>query len=124
MAAGRGRQDGAAAGADSADGRLSGKRVFIRADLNDSTTWYHNAPENDGIVPMHHAQSLWDIRQTKNLYREPDVTAFLDREVEELRAELGLGVAKVPVRVRDVAAMIGFLLGAPFIILGSFVVSA
>jgi len=42
--------------------------AFIRADLNDSTTWYHNAPENDGIVPMHHAQSLWDIRQTKNLY--------------------------------------------------------
>jgi len=42
--------------------------AFVRADLNDSTTWYHNAPQNDGIVPMHHAQSLWDIRQTSNLY--------------------------------------------------------
>jgi len=63
-------------------------------------------------------------RATKNLYREPDVSAFLDREVEEVRAELGLGLAKVPVRVRDVAMMLGFLVGAPFIILGSFVVSA
>jgi len=42
--------------------------AFLRADLDDSTTWYRNAPENDGIVPMHHAQSLWDIRQSANLY--------------------------------------------------------
>jgi hypothetical protein len=42
--------------------------AFLRADLDDSTTWYNNAPENDGIVPMHHAQSLWDIRQSPNLY--------------------------------------------------------
>jgi hypothetical protein len=42
--------------------------AFLRADLDDSTTWYRNAPQNDGIVPMHHAQSLWDIRQSSNLY--------------------------------------------------------
>lgn len=42
--------------------------AFLRADLDDSTTWYGNAPQNDGIVPMHHAQSLWDIRQCSNLY--------------------------------------------------------
>lgn len=42
--------------------------AFVRADLDDSTTWYRNAPQNDGIVPMHHAQSLWDIRQSSNLY--------------------------------------------------------
>ena len=42
--------------------------AFVRADLDDSTTWYHNSPENDGIVPMHHAQSLWHIRQSPNLY--------------------------------------------------------
>jgi hypothetical protein len=42
--------------------------AFVQADLDDSTTWYRNAPQNDGIVPMHHAQSLWDIRQSPNLY--------------------------------------------------------
>ena len=42
--------------------------AFIRADLDDNTTWYGNPPVNDGIVPMHHAQSLWDIRQSPNLH--------------------------------------------------------
>jgi hypothetical protein len=37
--------------------------AFVGADLNDSDTWYGGAAELDGIVPMHHAQSLWDIRQ-------------------------------------------------------------
>ena len=42
--------------------------AFLGADLDDSTTWYNAAPELDGIVPLHHAQSLWDIRQCPNLY--------------------------------------------------------
>jgi hypothetical protein len=42
--------------------------AFLGADLDDCTTWYRNPPQNDGIVPMHHAQSLWDIRQSANLY--------------------------------------------------------
>jgi hypothetical protein len=43
--------------------------AFVGADLCDSATWYGGAPELDGIVPMHHAQSLWDIRQSPNLYQ-------------------------------------------------------
>lgn len=43
--------------------------VFVSADLADSTTWYRGPLELDGIVPMHHAQSLWDIRQSPNLYQ-------------------------------------------------------
>jgi hypothetical protein len=43
--------------------------AFVGADLGDSATWYRSAPELDGIVPMHHAQSLWDIRQSPNLYQ-------------------------------------------------------
>ena len=43
--------------------------AFVGADLADSATWYGGAPELDGIVPMHHAQSLWDIRQSPNLYQ-------------------------------------------------------
>ena len=43
--------------------------AFVGANLSDSTTWYSGAPQLDGIVPLHHAQSLWDIRQSPNLYR-------------------------------------------------------
>lgn len=43
--------------------------AFLGADLADPATWYHGAPELDGIVPLHHAQSLWDIRQCANLHQ-------------------------------------------------------
>ena len=43
--------------------------AFVGADLADSSTWYGGPPELDGVVPMHHAQSLWDIRQCPNLYQ-------------------------------------------------------
>jgi len=42
---------------------------FVGADLADSSTWYGSPPGLDGVVPMHHAQSLWDIRQCPNLYQ-------------------------------------------------------
>jgi hypothetical protein len=41
---------------------------FLGADLADSATWYGGAPRLDGIVPLHHAQALWDIRQNPDLY--------------------------------------------------------
>jgi hypothetical protein len=43
--------------------------MFVGADLADNTTWYRGIPQLDGVVPMHHAQSLWDIRQCPNLYQ-------------------------------------------------------
>jgi hypothetical protein len=43
--------------------------AFIGADLGDRTTWYGRVPHPDGVVPIHHAQSLWDIRQCPNLYQ-------------------------------------------------------
>src|ERR1700730_8518694 len=43
--------------------------AFVGADLADRATWYRGAPQLDGIVPLHHAQSLWDIRQCPNLYQ-------------------------------------------------------
>src|SRR5689334_13467235 len=42
--------------------------AFVGADLADSRTWYKGPAVLDGVVPMHHAQSLWDIRQHPNLY--------------------------------------------------------
>src|SRR5260370_660797 len=43
--------------------------AFVGADLHDSSTWYGGPPDLDGIVPMHHAQSLWYIRQSPSLYQ-------------------------------------------------------
>ncbi len=42
--------------------------AFVGADLSDGMTWYRSPPELDGVVPLHHAQPLWDIRQCPNLY--------------------------------------------------------
>ena len=42
--------------------------ALVGADLGDARTWYNGPPVLDGVVPMHHAQSLWDIRQHQNLY--------------------------------------------------------
>lgn len=41
---------------------------FMGADLDKPLTWYGGYPENDGIVPLHHAQSIWNIRQCQPLY--------------------------------------------------------
>jgi Phytanoyl-CoA dioxygenase (PhyH) len=43
--------------------------AFVGADLADSTTWYPGRLDPDGIVPMHHTQSQWDIRQSPNVYQ-------------------------------------------------------
>ena len=42
--------------------------AFVGADLADGRTWYNTPPALDGVVPLHHPQSLWDIRQLPNLY--------------------------------------------------------
>ena len=36
--------------------------AFVGADLADSTTWYGGAPQLDGVVPMHDAQSQCKFR--------------------------------------------------------------
>jgi hypothetical protein len=47
---------------------------FLDLDLNDPATWYasdqssHGDGIGHGIVPVHHAQPLWDIRQHPRVY--------------------------------------------------------
>ena len=43
--------------------------AFVGADIRDSTTWYRGPVENDGMVALHHAQSLWNIRQYPTLHQ-------------------------------------------------------
>lgn len=40
----------------------------VQADLNDPSTWYQGDVRNDGIVPVHHLQSLWNIRQNPQVF--------------------------------------------------------
>lgn len=42
--------------------------AFISADIDDKSTWYNGDLQNDGLVPVHHLQSIWDIRQNSNVY--------------------------------------------------------
>ena len=36
---------------------------FVNADLGTAETWYAHEPLNWSIVPVHHAQEFWDVRQ-------------------------------------------------------------
>jgi len=37
--------------------------AFLGVDADDPDTWYKHRLEGHGIVPLHHAQALWDLRQ-------------------------------------------------------------
>ena len=36
---------------------------FVNADLERPDTWYRHEPLDWSVVPVHHAQAFWDIRQ-------------------------------------------------------------
>ncbi len=40
----------------------------VNARLDDPTSWYQGDLRNDGIVPVHHLQSLWNIRQDPQVF--------------------------------------------------------
>ncbi len=41
--------------------------AFARADLQDPSTWYRLSPDSWSVVPIHHAQAFWDLRQDPRL---------------------------------------------------------
>lgn len=67
---------------------------FLGADLADNATWYGGPPELDGIVPLHHAQALWDIRQHPDLY-EVFAEFFRDRR---LMVDINRCIFRPPIR--------------------------
>ena len=68
--------------------------AFLGADMADIATWYAGAPELDGIVPLHHAQALWDIRQHPDLY-EVFAEFFRDRR---LMVDINRCIFRPPIR--------------------------
>lgn len=41
---------------------------YVGIDVHDPTTWYSHDLNAHGIVPLHHAQALWDLRQLPSLH--------------------------------------------------------
>jgi hypothetical protein len=41
---------------------------FIRVDPDDSSTWQNYVTHGHGIIPLHHHQALWDVRQFPQLH--------------------------------------------------------
>ena len=37
--------------------------VFLNIRSDDPATWYEHSPSGHGIVPLHHSQALWNVRQ-------------------------------------------------------------
>ena len=42
---------------------------FLEIDIDDPETWYQKNLGSNGIVPIHHHQAFWDIRQYEPIYR-------------------------------------------------------
>ena len=41
---------------------------YCHVDLSNESTWYAERHAGHGIVPLHHAQALWDVRQHPAVY--------------------------------------------------------
>ena len=41
---------------------------YVGADLTQPSTWYKGHTDNDGLVPVCHLQSIWNIRQSAKVY--------------------------------------------------------
>ena len=43
--------------------------AWLDIDPSDAQTWYRNAADGHGIVPVHHDPSFWALRQNPDIYR-------------------------------------------------------
>ena len=65
---------------------------FVGADLDRPETWYGHEPLVWSVVPVHHAQAFWDVRQWPALH---GVFAEI-WETEKLWVTMDRGIFKVP----------------------------
>jgi len=65
---------------------------FVGANPNRPETWYRHEPLVWSVVPVHHAQAFWDVRQCPPLHE-----AFAEIwETEKLWVTMDRGIFKVP----------------------------
>lgn len=53
---------------DLCDAAIDAIGAFLKLDVRNPRDWYARRLEGHGIVPLHHAQALWDIRQHPAVY--------------------------------------------------------
>lgn len=70
---------------------------FINVDPADPSTWQNYLKQGHGIIPLHHAQALWDVRQL------PQLHAIFSAiyQTEKLSVTLDRGSFKVPGRLHE-----------------------
>ena len=67
---------------------------YLNVDAEDSSTWYRRNVHGHGIVPLHHAQAFWDVRQYPPVHR-----AFADLYgTDELWVSIDRASFKPPAR--------------------------
>ncbi len=66
--------------------------AFVNADLDRAETWYRHEPLEWSVVPVHHAQAFWDVRQWPAVH---EVFASL-WDTEKLWVTMDRGIFKVP----------------------------
>jgi Phytanoyl-CoA dioxygenase (PhyH) len=72
---------------------------FIKVDPNDPATWQNYLKQGHGIIPLHHAQALWDVRQLPQLHAI--FSAIYG--TEKLWVTLDRGSFKAPSRLHEPA---------------------
>lgn len=50
------------------EGAISAICNFLNVDPNDPASWYEHTLGGHGIVPLHHDQALWDVRQLPSVH--------------------------------------------------------
>ena len=53
---------------DLCDAVIAATLDYVDVDLEDESTWYYRQVDDHGIVPLHHHQALWDVRQYPALH--------------------------------------------------------
>ncbi len=69
---------------------------FVGVDIEDPVTWPNCQAQGHGIVPLHHHQALWDVRQLPQLH---SIFSAL-YETEQLWVTLDRVSFKLPTRLR------------------------
>jgi hypothetical protein len=72
---------------------------FLGVDVEDPATWSRVPRENGGIVPLHHAQAQWDLRQHPRLHRA--FAGLLDTERLWVTADRGVFRTPTPAAAAD-----------------------
>jgi hypothetical protein len=86
-----------AVGADACEAAVDAIARYVGLELDDPATWYSHNLNAHGIVPLHHAQAFWDLRQLPSVH-EAFAAIYQD---EKLWVTFDRATFKAPPRPTD-----------------------